>query len=292
MSKQQLERDQLARELHAAEDKLVGLERQVGLVRQKQQDEVPSYDFTHSVGRRAQMHVISESVQLGRAIKSLKKAISDKRYQLADLDRALSFGAEIEQAEASHQRAVAAAEQAQETLSNLRGSRKELSARLEQLRSQAETVLNQAIQRERSSADAYTRALKAGNTDASQVAEEMRTASIALGDARQEHAGKERVFKALEGELGAFDNQIAEAERIADEEAKAVSRAVAIKLGIAWDKQASKFVSLGSDLLEARKAAGLPVDGLRDLNIPRFSTFRAKAIGVRELEEVAPKRIA
>lgn len=293
MSKQlQEQRNQLVRDLYAAEDRLSAMEGEYTRAKQREQNSAHSHMPNEGPANRVQTRVVSESGKLATSISSLQRDISDQRRVLADLDRAISFGTEVEQAEASHQEAVAASEQAQETLNNLRGSRKELAARLEQLRTEAEQRLYQAAQDERSSAEAYTEALKSGSTDTSQAGEKMRQSSVALAAAKQEHAGKQQVFEALESELSALDKQIAAAECVAGEAGLAVQRAIAIKLGIAWDKQVNRIVSLGNELLAARKAAGLPVDGLRDINIPRFSTYRAKAIGVRELEEAVSKRIA
>lgn len=293
MSKQlQEQRAQLVRELHAAEDKLAGLQREHGRAVQRYQDDMPRFTPNEGNLNRAQVRVVSEPAQLSAAIKALGRVISDHRRQLLELERAISFGAEVEQAEANHQAAITAHEHAKGTLSSLRSAREELAVRLEQLRTEADQRLDRASQHERSSADVYTKALKVGSSDTASASDKMRQASVDLALAKQEHAGQQKVFDALEAELTTLDEQIDKAELAEEEAVKAVHRAVAVKLGITWDKQVSKIVSLGGELLAARKAAGLPVDVLRDIKIPRFSTFRAKAIGVRELEEIAPKRIA
>jgi chromosome segregation ATPase len=293
MSKQlQEQRAQLVRELHAAEDKLAGLQREHGRAMQRSQDDLPRYMPNEGGSNRTQVRVISEPAKLGMAISSLKSDISDYRRQLAELDRAISFATEVEQAEATHQGAISAHEHAKGTLSSLRSAREELAVRLEQLRTEADLRLDRASQCERNSADVYTEALKVGSSDTASASDKMRQASVDLALAKQEHAGQQKVFDVLKAELDTLDEQIDQAEHVAEEAAKAVHRAVAVKLGITWDKQVSKIVSLGSELLAVRKAAGLPVDALRDISIPRFSTFRAKAIGVRELEEAASKRIA
>ncbi len=292
MKELQQKRNQTARDLHAAEERMTAMQREYARAAESGQSGSGSYTANEAPVNRTQVRELSEAARLQKAIQSLDREISDKRRDLADLDRAIAFYGEMASAETELQQAVETAKLNSQKLGALKTQRKELAERLETLKSDAAQALEDAIEHERSCADAYAKALRnnAAGTDA--AGEAMSKASTALSLVKQQNAGKQQVFLTLEAELESLDKQISATSDAIEEAQRAAYRAKAIELGIRWDEQVTQLMSLGSELLAARMAAGMTTKELDKLMLPRFSTYRAAAADAAELKRMAAEVIS
>lgn len=292
MKELQQERNQTARDLHAAEERMTALQRECERAAKSGQSGSGSYAANEIPANRTQVKEVSEAARLHKAIQSLDREISDKRRRLADLDRALAFNGEVEAAEIELQQAVETAKQNALKLGTLKTQRKELAERLDRLKSEAAQSLEDAIAHEKSCADTYAKALRnnAAGTDAAGVA--MNKATTALSVVKQQNAGKQQVFLALEAELESLDKQISATSEAIEEAQRAAYRAKAIEIGTRWDELVTQLMSLGSELLAARMAAGMTTQELDKLMLPRFSTYRAAPADASELKRMAAEVIS
>ena len=292
MKELQQKRNQTARDLHAAEERMTALQREYARAAESSQRGSGSYTANEAPVNRTQVREISDAARLHKEIQSLDREISDKRRDLAELDRAIAFYGEVESAETELQQAVETAKLGSQKLGALKTQRKELAERLEMLKSDAAQSLEDAIEHERSCADVYAKALRNNATGTDAAGEAMSKASTALSLVKQQNAGKQQVFLALEAELESLDKQIAATGEAIEEAQRAAYRAKAIELGTRWDGLVTQLMSLGSELLAARMAAGMTTKELDKLMLPRFSTYRAAPADAAELKRMAAEVIS
>ena len=106
MKELQQKRNQTARDLHAAEERMTALQREYARAAESSQRGSGSYTANEAPVNRTQVREISDAARLHKEIQSLDREISDKRRDLAELDRAIAFYGEVESAETELQQAV------------------------------------------------------------------------------------------------------------------------------------------------------------------------------------------
>lgn len=287
MKELQQKRDQAARNLHAAEDQLAGLVREQQRVAGLESSGPGTYSANEATSNRTQVSAVSGAARLAKAIDSLKRDISAKRGDLAAIDREIAFYCEITGIADALPDAIKNAEDARQTLFGLEAKSRELAERLEVLQVEATSALNKAERYEKTCAQDYTEALTSGLPVVEAAGEKLRKATSALAGVKQQNEGKQQVFRSLESELQTL-NARTEAAAVKEQEAQqAAYRAVAVKLGIKWDRAVDQLLKLGAQLLAARQLAGMASGELDHLNIPRFSSYHATPAIHRELKGAA-----
>lgn len=289
MKELQNRRDEKARQLHAAEDRLTALKKERDRVLERERTAPGSYySPADQVPRRVVVNQAAQSVEMSKAIGSLERSVSDMRSALAGFDREIAFVVEVASADNALQAAREDLAEAEDTAAELQRKRQLVTQKLQHIQAEHDGELESARELENEATDAYAGAVGEGDAKAESAATaKLRKATAALQEAQAKQPGMRKVIDALEAEANALDSQLAAAIAVAAEARSGMFRAAAIKLGVQWDKTAAELIEIGGKLLATRQLCGMVSKPMDDLHLPLFGAYQARPLGVREVKEKA-----
>lgn len=279
------ERDQSMRNVLRLEEKLTALTREHGRAKQAkpQRDDCSPWE---ECGSRVELNTHSPVAALSKQIESTKRELSDARRDVSGLDRRIAYREELLSSEQTLKKAVAAERAANKNLNDVRFERSQMAERLDRLEQEAAAALEEARAEETASKQAYAVAVTASNGgDEAAAAERLETAISAATKALHQYQAKQEAFGKLRDGLAQLDASVGAAEKAASEAAQSVARVQAFRLSAQWDAEVERLKVMGGQLLLARKQAGLPIDDLSKLYLPKFDTLHASPLCIRDLEK-------
>ncbi|HCJ29496.1 MAG TPA: hypothetical protein DHV63_09410 [Pseudomonas sp.] len=281
------ERDQSMRNVLRLEEKLTALTREQARAKQAGPAR-DDYSPWEERGCRVELNTPSPVAALSKQIASTKRELSDARQDVSGLDRRIAYREELLSADQSLKKAVAAERAASKQLDDVRFERAQMADRLDRLEQEAAAALEEARAEETASKEAYAASVTAsdGGNEAA-AADRLEMASSALTKALYQYQAKQQAFGKLRDGLAQLDAAVGRAEQAAGDAAQSVARAQAFKLSAQWDAEVERLKVIGGQLLLARKQAGLPVDELSKLYLPKFDTLHATPLSIRDLERCA-----
>ena len=281
------ERDQSMRDVLRLEEKLTALTREQARAKQAGPAR-DDYSPWEECGSRVELNTPSPVAALSKQIASTNRELADARQYVSGLDRRIAYREELLSADQSLKKAGAAEKAANRYLDDVRFERSQMAERLERLEREAAAAIEEAQAEETASKQAYAGAVTAsdGGNEAA-AAERMEAAISAVTKALHQYQAKQQAFGELRDGLAQLDVLVGAAEKAASEAAQAVARAQAFKLSAKWDAEVEQLKVMGGHLLLARKQAGLPVDELSKLYLPKFDTLHASPLCIRDLEKCA-----
>lgn len=281
------ERDQSMRNMLRLEEKLTALTREQARATQAGPAR-DDYSSWAEPGSRVELNAASPAAALSKQISSTKRELSDARQHLSGLDRRIAYREELLSADQALKKAVTAERAASKQLDDARFERAQMAERLDRLEQEAAAALEDARAEETASKEAYAASVTASDGgDEAAAADRLELASSALAKALLQHQAKQQAFGKMRDDLAQLDASVGAAEEAASEAAQSVARAQAFKLSAQWDAEVERLKVMGGQLLLARKLAGLPVDELSKLYLPKFDTLHANALCIRDLEKCA-----
>lgn len=289
MKELQNQRDEKARQLYTAEDRLTALKKERDRVLERERTSPGSYySPADQAPNRVTVNQVPQSAEMSKAIGSLERSISDMRSVLAGLDRKIAFLVEVASADNALQAAREDLAEAEDTAAELERKRRLVSQKLQHIQAEYDGELESARALENEATDAYASAVGEGDAKAESAATaKLRKATAALQEAQAKQPGMQKVIDALEAESNALDSQLAAAIAVAAEARNGMYRAAAIKLGVQWDKVATELVEIGGKLLAAQQLCGMASKPMDDLHVPLFSAYQARPLGAREVKAKA-----
>lgn len=282
------ERDQAMRNVLTLEEKLTALTREHERVEQKNRFKRDEFSPWGEPNSRVELNAPSPAGVLSKQIASTKWELSDAKQYVSGLDRRIAYREELLSADQSLKKAVTAEKAASKQLDDLRFERAQMAERLDRLEQEAAAAVEDARAEEAASKEAYAAAVTesdGGNETA--AADRLELANSTLAKARLQYQTKQQAFGKLRDALVQLDASVGAAEKAASEAAQSVARAQAFKLSAQWDVEVERLKVMGGQLLVARKLAGLPVDELSKLYLPKFDTLHANPLCIRDLEKCA-----
>lgn len=281
------ERNQSMRNVLRLEEKLTALTREQERAKQAGPAR-DDYSPWENQGSRVELNVSSPVAALGKRIASTKRELSDARQEVSGLDRRIDYQEELLSADQTLKKAVTAERAATKQLDDVRFERSQMAERLDRLEQEATAALGEARAEETASKEAYATAVTAseGGNEAA-AADRLEIASSSLAKALSHYQAKQQAFGRLREGLAQLDAAVGVAEQAAVDAVQSVARAQAFKLSAQWDAEVERLKVMGGQLLMARKQAGLPVDELSKLYLPKFDTLHATPLCIRDLERCA-----
>jgi DNA repair exonuclease SbcCD ATPase subunit len=285
----QNQRNEKARQLYAAEDRLTALRKERARAIERERTAPGSYySPADQAPNRVTVNQVPQSVEMSKTISSLERSISDMRSVLAGLDREIAFIVEVDSADNALQVAREALAEAEDTAAELQRKRQLVTQKLQHIQAEHDSELESARALESEATDAYASAVGEGDARAESAATaKLRKATAALQEAQAKQPGMQKVVDALEDEADALDSQLAAKIAEVAEVRSGMFRAAAIKLGVQWDKTAAELIEIGGKLLAAQQLCGMVSKPMEDLHLPLFSAYQARPLGVREVKEKA-----
>lgn len=284
LNEMKTERDQAMRNVLALEEKLTALTRELERVKQNKpkRDDFSPWE---PIGNRAQLNVASTGAALSKQIASTNKQLSAARYDVSSLDRRIAYQEELLGSERALKKAVAIEKDAKKRLDEARFEHSQKAERLDRLNQEAADALDEAKNEESRCKEAYATAISAGDSqDERTAADRLEEASNALSKSRHVYTARQHAFGKLRAELRELEGAIEAAEQALADASQSVVRAQAFSLSAKWDAETDRLMTIGRQLLVARKQAGLPVGELSKLYLPRFAELHASPLGIRDLE--------
>ena len=197
--------------------------------------------------------------------------------ELQSLERKMAHLERLSQVDQTKSESLKTMSEAATEVKGLELTQMNLSARLQNIQSEAKLALEKAQQDERDAASRYARSLANGDSKAEKIAtNDIQTAATQLATTDEHVRRQELIISALQSEITTIETQIYNARQRENEAKRNALSAIALALDEEWNEAAKQLAAVGAKVLAVCYQQGGMGDALSGLKVPRFGPFHSR----------------